>query len=100
MNVVDRSDSEEPRPALPARQKERGRGREEKGRTREEKGRGRNGRSKEREPVSDYEKIRERERELERVSVRVLSGNTIGVGLFFIKDISIYTFRKVMLMNG
>ena len=62
VNIVDRSDSEEPKPALPARNTK----------TRSKSG-SRSSRSKERkdrEAKSDYEKIKEREKELERIHRR------------------------------
>ena len=62
VNIVDRSDSEEPKPALPARNSK----------TRSKSG-SRSSRSKERkerEAKSDYEKIKEREKELERIHRR------------------------------
>ena len=62
VNIVDRSDSEEPKPALPARNSK----------PRSKSG-GRSSRSKERkerEAKSDYEKIKEREKELERIHRR------------------------------
>eukprot|EP00092_Neocalanus_flemingeri_P002953 GFUD01003158.1.p1 GENE.GFUD01003158.1~~GFUD01003158.1.p1 ORF type:complete len:836 (+),score=169.21 GFUD01003158.1:155-2662(+) len=65
VNIVDRSDSEEPRPALPARkEKQKAKSSQRTSRSKDrEKG-------KEREPISDYEKIKERERELERIHRR------------------------------
>ena len=62
VNIVDRSDSEEPKPALPARNSK----------TRSKSG-SRSSRSKERkerEAKSDYEKIKESEKELERIHRR------------------------------
>jgi len=65
VNVVERSDSEEPRPALPARkEKQRVKSSQRTSRSKDR------GQVKEREPLSDYEKIKERERELERIHRR------------------------------
>ena len=62
VNVVERSDSEEPKPALPARNsKTRSKSGQRSSRSRERK---------EREARSDYEKIKEREKELERIHRR------------------------------
>jgi len=65
VNIVDRSDSEEPRPALPARkEKQRVKSSQRTSRSKDRD------KVKEREPISDYEKIKERERELERIHRR------------------------------
>jgi len=64
VNVVDRSDSEEPKPALPAR----------KDKSKAKPSTPRKSRSKDRErarqTLSDYERIKEREKELERIHRR------------------------------
>ena len=66
VNVVDRSDSEEPKPALPAR----------KDKPKTKPATPRKSRSKDRErerarqTLSDYERIKEREKELERIHRR------------------------------
>ena len=66
VNVVDRSDSEEPKPALPAR----------KDKPKTKPATSRKSRSKDRErerarqTLSDYERIKEREKELERIHRR------------------------------
>jgi len=64
VNVVDRSDSEEPKPALPAR----------KDKSKVKSSNPRKSRSKDREKsrqtLSDYERIKEREKELERIHRR------------------------------
>jgi len=65
VNVVDRSDSEEPKPALPARKEKK----REKSSQRTSRSKDRE-KGKERDPISDYEKIKERERELERIHRR------------------------------
>ena len=62
VNVVDRDDEEEPKPALPARNnKTRARSGQRSSRSKERR---------EREVRSDYEKIKEREKELERIHRR------------------------------